>query len=100
MGVRRSHRFDFTGRWLELLERTEAKKVVALPQGIEADLRLLQRRPVERKHVTRWRVGVHAFEMSGQQRLHSIVVEVIGFDDGHPVVSRRRDDDTASLAPR
>jgi hypothetical protein len=26
---------------------------------------------------------VHAFEMPGEQRLHPIVVEVAGLDDGH-----------------
>ena len=29
------------------------------------------------------RIGVHAFEMSGQQLLHPIVAKVGGLDDGH-----------------
>jgi hypothetical protein len=67
------HGVDFAGSWLELLQCTEAKKVFALLQCIEADLWLLQSQPI----------GVHTFEMPGQQRLHLIVAKVAGLDDGH-----------------
>src|SRR5688572_11978487 len=78
-----AHGFDFPGSGLEFLQCTEAKKVLALPQRIEADLWLLQSRPIEREYVAWRRVGVHAFEMPSQQRLHPIIAKVAGLDDGH-----------------
>src|SRR5262245_55466589 len=83
MRIGGAHRFDFAGSWPELLQRTEAKELVLVPQGVEADLRLLQSRPIEREHVTRWRVGVHAFEMLDEQCLHPGVVKVGRLDHGH-----------------
>src|SRR6266446_5472339 len=81
-------------RGLKLLQCTEAKKVFPLPQCIEANLWLLQPRPIECEHVAWRRVGMHAFEMPGHQRLHSIIAKVAGLDDGH-----RSQDIPASPAP-
>src|SRR5229473_36847 len=83
MRISRAHGFDFASSWLKLLQCTDAKKLFALPQGIEADLWLLQSRPVECEHVTRGRARVHAFEMPRQQCLHAIIAKVAGLDDGH-----------------
>jgi hypothetical protein len=83
MCVGGAHRFDFAGPWLELLQCTEAKKVVALPQCIEADLQLLQSRPIQLEHLAWRRVGGHVCKMSGQQCLHSIIPKVARLDDGH-----------------
>src|SRR4051812_5589556 len=83
MCIGRAHGFDFARLWLEFLQGAEAQKVVTLPQRIEADLWLLQFRPIECEHVAYRRVGMHAFEMSSQQRFHSVVVKVARFDDGH-----------------
>jgi hypothetical protein len=83
MRVSSAHGFDFAGSWPELLQCTEAKKILALPQCIEADLWLLQFRPIECEHVAWRRVGVHTFQVPDQQRLHAIIAKVARFDDGN-----------------
>src|SRR5439155_7204053 len=42
MRISSAHRFDFAGPRLEFLQGTESQKIFALPQRLEADLRLLQ----------------------------------------------------------
>lgn len=83
MRIGSAHGLDFAGSWPELLQSTEAKQGLALPQCIEADLWLLQSRPTEREYVAWRRAGVHACKMPGQQRLHPAIAKVDWLDDGH-----------------
>jgi len=78
-----AHGFDFAGLRVEFLQRPKAQQLFVVPQGIAADLRRLKSGPIEREHMAGWRVGVHAFEMSRQQRLHAVVVKVEGLDESH-----------------
>ena len=83
MRVGRAHGLDFARSWPDLLQRPEAKELVALPERIETDLWHLQARPVECEHVPGRCVGVHALKMPGEQRLYPIIAKVGGFDHWH-----------------
>src|SRR5262245_26527216 len=83
MRIGGAHRFDLASARFKLFQCADAKQLFALPERIEADLRLLQPRPIEREDVPWRRVGVHAFEVAGEQRLHAFIAEVFGLDDAH-----------------
>src|SRR6266700_816575 len=55
-----AHRFHLRGAVAEILERPDARDGIAVPGRPDGDVRGLQAGPVEREHMTRRRVLMHA----------------------------------------
>jgi len=85
----RAHGLDFTAAIAQRLERPHSRQRVAVPGCVEADLRCLQARQVEREHIPRRRICVHAIEVNTQQVQHARITEITR-DNLHPSASATR----------
>ncbi len=77
-----AHGFDFARTIAQVFQSAAAEDVVAIPQRVETDLRLLQAGPIQCKNMP-WRgIGVHALQMEAQEIFNPGVIEVAD-DDFH-----------------